>query len=173
MKRVIVLLVILGVLVGVKISMPSPPEPDRNVHVQEIFKALLAKTGQSQDAIPLEIINSPTINAFTDGHRVVIFVGMLNFVQNDDELALVLGHELAHHMLKHTTYPEFRSNDLEVSVAEANADKMGAVYMMRAGFDVCWARQVWKRLAKMEGDYQGGDHPTFVYRYDQLNIGCE
>jgi Zn-dependent protease with chaperone function len=41
------------------------------------------------------------INAYTDGNKIVISRKMLNFVHNDNELALVIGHELAHAALNH------------------------------------------------------------------------
>lgn len=41
------------------------------------------------------------INAFADGTSVVIPVGMMRFVANDDELAHVMGHELTHNLMRH------------------------------------------------------------------------
>lgn len=141
--------------------------------VNKIFHKLIVETGQTQDAPYLQIIESPQINAFTDGKRVVVYRGMLDFVKNDDELALVLGHEIAHDMLRHTYYRDFQSSDLEISVAEANADKLGALYILKAGYDVCTAREMWKRMRDEEGNYQGFDHPTFSYRFAELNVQCE
>lgn len=142
--------------------------------VREIYQQVLIQTGQSQDALPLVIDNNDSINAYNDGQSVHVFTGIIKFVNNKDELALVLGHEIAHGMLRHVYYPEFQTNELEISVAEANADKLGAVYMMKAGYDICKAREMWKRMSVMAGgDYQGGNHPTYSYRYRELNIGCE
>lgn len=63
--------------------------------------------------------------------------------------------------------------ETKIMVLEANADKMGAVYVMKAGYDVCEGREFFKRLLQNNGDYLGGDHPGFAYRYSELNIGCE
>jgi predicted Zn-dependent protease len=43
------------------------------------------------------------INAFAnaDGGTVVIVKGLLNYIDNDDELAMILGHEIAHITLDH------------------------------------------------------------------------
>jgi hypothetical protein len=49
----------------------------------------------------IEVRRSDRINAFADGAGVAITTGMLRFATADDELALVLGHELAHNTLKH------------------------------------------------------------------------
>jgi membrane-associated protease RseP (regulator of RpoE activity) len=49
--------------------------------------------------VMLEIAN--TVNAFADGSNVFIASGMVKFVENDEELALVVGHEMAHNILDH------------------------------------------------------------------------
>lgn len=45
--------------------------------------------------------SSPDINAYTDGQRIVISKGIVRFVENDNELALVIAHELGHIAMKH------------------------------------------------------------------------
>jgi len=45
--------------------------------------------------------NDFRINAYADGQRIVITRGMLRFVENDTELALVVAHELAHNAMGH------------------------------------------------------------------------
>ena len=41
------------------------------------------------------------INAMATPNSIIVTYGMMRFIQNDDELAVVLGHELAHIMLSH------------------------------------------------------------------------
>lgn len=45
--------------------------------------------------------DSTAINAYADGKQIIITRGMLRFVENENELALVLAHELAHNALTH------------------------------------------------------------------------
>ncbi len=45
--------------------------------------------------------DSSEVNAYADGGRVIVSRGMLRFVDNDEELALVLAHEVAHNALTH------------------------------------------------------------------------
>lgn len=40
-------------------------------------------------------------NAYADGKKIVIYKGMMDFFRSDEELALVLSHELAHNAMKH------------------------------------------------------------------------
>lgn len=41
------------------------------------------------------------VNASADGKQVKVNISMMRFVKTDDELAVVLGHELAHNMMGH------------------------------------------------------------------------
>jgi predicted Zn-dependent protease len=52
-------------------------------------------------AYQFELKDSDELNAFADGHKVVITTAMVEFFKTDQELATVLGHELAHNMLGH------------------------------------------------------------------------
>ena len=50
-----------------------------------------------------------TPNAFTDGQSIGLTEGMIKFVDNDDELALIIGHELAHITQKHVFKKEMNT----------------------------------------------------------------
>jgi len=50
---------------------------------------------------PILISDSDEANAYTDGERIVILRGMIEFVRDDEELAIVISHELAHVVLHH------------------------------------------------------------------------
>ena len=74
------------------------------------FKITLSRDGVLRDAVVLPVkacafsvaaIDGDVVNAFADGTTITITVGMLRFVQDDTELALVISHELAHNLLKH------------------------------------------------------------------------
>jgi hypothetical protein len=81
------------------------------------------------------------INAFAThfGSNTGIYVygGMLDFFESDDQLAVILGHELAHMIQKHTQNPR-ASRD-----TEADADYLGLYLAARAGFDISVAMDVW------------------------------
>lgn len=142
----------------------------------EMYAQLWIQSGQTQEKIPLEIVDSPVINAYNDGNKIVLYTGLINSTSSMDEIALVLGHEIAHGNLWHLrmlSQWNVATSDGEVSVLEANADKMGAVYMMKAGYDICKGREWFKTMLNNNGDYQGGNHPGYAYRYSELNIGCD
>lgn len=52
-------------------------------------------------AYSVELGNADNVNAYSDGRRVMVTRGMMNFAQSDDELALVLAKEMAHNSLMH------------------------------------------------------------------------
>jgi len=47
------------------------------------------------------VARSDAVNAYADGDEMFVTTGMMNFVKSDQELALVLGHELSHNFLGH------------------------------------------------------------------------
>lgn len=61
----------------------------------------VAMTGASACAYPILVSESDAVNAHADGSQVILTKGMLKFVESDDELALVIGHEIAHNALGH------------------------------------------------------------------------
>lgn len=139
--------------------------------VYKIYAQIIASTGQTQDALPLVINDEMIENAYNDGSEVVIYRGLIYNAKSWDEIAFVLGHEVAHGMLGHLGKLNTNITD-EISVLEANADKMGAFYMMKSGYNICEARKMWKRWTKEKGNYLGLNHPDYSYRYEELNIGC-
>lgn len=78
------------------------------------------------------------INAFADRNwrEMIVFTGLLRFVKSDDELALVIGHELSHIILETGGFRE----------TEADADYLGAYLAARAGYDISNAVGMWRRV---------------------------
>ena len=52
-------------------------------------------------SIPVELISDSSVDAFTDGDKIVIHSSILRMAPTDAQLALVIGHELAHANLGH------------------------------------------------------------------------
>jgi predicted Zn-dependent protease len=50
---------------------------------------------------PVVVVKDDQLNAFSDGRRVFVTSAMLRFAAADDELATVLGHEIAHNAMHH------------------------------------------------------------------------
>jgi Zn-dependent protease with chaperone function len=62
------------------------------------------KVAQIPINTPINMVDWQEVNAATDGKIVVVTYGLVNFAKSDDEIAAVIGHELAHaargHILK-------------------------------------------------------------------------
>jgi hypothetical protein len=116
------------------------------------------------------LVRSPDINAAADGNSIAITTGLFDITKSDDELALILGHELAHNTLGHLGNggaPSSRTGKLIDAMMKAvmlqqaagfspakekEADYIGLYFMARAGFDVSAAEKMWTRLNRMVGN---------------------
>jgi predicted Zn-dependent protease len=120
-------------------------------------------------------IDADAVNAWTDGESVWITRGMMRFLKSDDELALVLAHEMAHAYRGHFPYLRakqiletalgvaadiFRPGSGRAAVIladaatkkfdrdqEREADLYGLIWAHKAGFDVSAAKELWRRMA--------------------------
>lgn len=90
-----------------------PVLPERgNEEAYRYIRGLTAKllnTGkvayQKEFAWNVKIINdSKTLNAFcTPGGYIYVYTGIINYLDSEDQLAGVMGHEIAHAALRHST----------------------------------------------------------------------
>lgn len=142
-----------------------------NGQVQEIWRNICLGSGQCTEVPSLEVVDSEQVNAYATQKGFVIFKGMLAKLETDDELAMVLGHEMAHYLLGHVFGSEYPTT-AEIRIMEMQADKYGAFLMQRAGYDICKGRELMAVLLKNYGDGMDWDHPDFAFRYNQLNVNC-
>lgn len=143
---------------------------------------------------PVTLTYDDRVNAFADGKNVIITTGMLRFARKDEELALIVGHELAHNTRGHIDSK--RANMLiggllgaAVSVFigvdvtntgmqagagafsqefEAEADYVGVYHAARAGYDMRGAASFWRRMAVAHPraiHLAGSTHPSTAQRF--------
>lgn len=113
-------------------------------------------TPQRACGYDVQLDPSDELNARADGKRLFITTAMAGFTATDDELALVLGHELAHHVLGHHDWheAEVRGRRTQTVPAmgdavggnERQADRAGLYLSARAGFDTAMAPAFWRRF---------------------------
>lgn len=114
-------------------------------------------TVQPRRACGYEVQLNPSdeLNARADGRRLFISTALAGFTQTDDELAIVLGHELAHHVLRHRNWDDIggegRTANDATSVSgpgtrEQQADRVGLFLSARAGFDTSIGPAFWRRF---------------------------
>lgn len=114
----------------------------------------------------VHLARNPSVNAFSNGHDVVVTTAMLDSVKSDDELALIIGHEMAHFILGHP--PMHTGDKLLASIGigsgifwkrEEMADRLALRLMAAAGYDLDAVIPFWRRfLGKYDNDPQ-------IFRY--------
>lgn len=122
-------------------------------------------------AFGIELGNADNVNAYSDGHRVMITRGMMSLARSDGELAAVIAREMAHSALGHAgrlrmsatlgsiidnlirVHPDMTAMGGMAGVkpfaqdVDAAADTLSLYMLARAGYDVDTARNFWQRLA--------------------------
>lgn len=126
--------------------------------------------------VPFTVLRDEFVNAGTDGAWIGVTRGMLRFVDTDDELAVVVAHELAHITKGHLNERLGRGlgwavagvlisviagvdltdvSDVAAAIVESKfgrdqereADYFGLQYAHAAGYDVRAGVSVWERFA--------------------------
>jgi predicted Zn-dependent protease len=133
--------------------------------------------GHSIDAIEFYVVNDQYIYAYAYPltHIVAISKGMYDDFRNDDELASILAHEVAHICMDGKT--GHLPTTLEESRAhEFNADQLAVEFVTRAGFDPrrfmqCLWRYMGYKFLGGDGFYHDKDstHPSTVHRIRAVN----
>lgn len=138
----------------------------------------------------INVFESDQVNAFcAPGGKIGVFTGIVRQLKlTDDELAAVMGHEIAHALREHSREKQSQQTaasvtTLVVSAAtgidhslmsagtqmlvhlpnsramELESDIMGLELMARAGYDPRNASSIWKKMQKLSEGKQG---PSFL-----------
>lgn len=103
------------------LSQEHPVDPNSQAarQVREIAQRLIAKTDEVEAALAAEtgqppqyisrgfewdvnVIQSDQVNAFClPGGKMAVYTGLFDVAQNTDAMAIVMGHEIAHALLRH------------------------------------------------------------------------
>jgi predicted Zn-dependent protease len=110
-------------------------------------------------AIPVVLEINPKTNAYTDYTKIVIYSSMLRLSRTDDQLATVVGHELAHVNMGH--YRKQFQNELVGEIGGAMIDGgflLGGIYTGRTFTDHLGliGRRAFSVEFEREADYVGG-----------------
>jgi hypothetical protein len=175
-----------------------------NYPEERLLELLIEREGQTKklaiDGVPackysVHMVNSDAVNAFASAGGISITTGMIRFCETDKELALVVGHEIAHIALAHLTKSAVNSipgtildaiililasvdtggvfgglSSLVFSKAfEQEADYAGLYILARAGYDITGAADFFRRMAvEHPGSIRGNylaTHPSMPERF--------
>jgi membrane-associated protease RseP (regulator of RpoE activity) len=170
---------------------PLPSGPNALTQAGAVFRPIVAKQatlpltidrrGQQRDltvpvtracAFGIELGNADNVNAYADGQRVMVTRGMMGFVENDNELAYVVAHTMAHNMLGHAanqrnaaTIGSIIDNLTKISpdtsmligsggikampaTLDTAADRLAVYLLARADYRVDGVAEFWRRFAE-------------------------
>lgn len=125
----------------------------------------------------VQLVPSPRVHAKADGAVLSVTTGLLAYVASDDELALVIAHEMAHNALGHRArldaagarrnlFGSYGSDTALVRETERAADRLAYFLMNRAGYDHRVAEAFWTRLHRgpASGTSASESHPDLAAR---------
>jgi predicted Zn-dependent protease len=166
-------------------------DPLLNAYVQKVAGKLWRQVARKDVPYNVKIIKDSSINAFsTMGGYVYVDEGMIDFVQSDDELAGVIGHETGHIERRHVITEQSKAealnllfgiasifspiiyqfgNLMEAGVFakvqrenELQADRYGLQLMSRAGYDPDAMKTMMEHLGVLQDA-----HASIVDKYLQ------
>ncbi len=117
----------------------------------------------------VNVVRDPQINAFClPGGKMIVYTGILAIAQNDDQVAAVLGHEMAHALAHHAServawdefgHVSFLRGKAYDRAQESEADHIGLFLMTFAGYNPEEAIRFWQI---MEQHSASGRIPEFL-----------
>jgi hypothetical protein len=151
---------------------------------------------------PINIIISDVVNAFADGKKVILHTSILNLAATEIELAMIIGHEIAHNTREHITSKQVNmavgmafGAALEILLGvpgamnigadigggvysqefEHEADYVGLYYVARAGYDISQGPGVWRRMgaSNPRSISHGSSHPATAERFIALETAVQ
>jgi hypothetical protein len=142
-------------------------------------------------------VEDDALNSESDGRQVLIYSGVMRFTENDDELAQVIAHELAHDVEGHVAAVEHNARNgaiIDAAIGagginthgafarrgalrysqefESEADYVGLYFAARGGYDVEQAPMFWRRYAaehpeSIRNDFRA-THPSTPQRFTAM-----
>lgn len=170
-------------------------DPLLNAYVQSIARNLWKEVARKDVPYNVKILKDTEVNSFaTMGGYVYINEGLIDFVQSDDELASVIGHETGHIERRHVITMQSKAQALNLLFGiasifspliynfgnlmqagvvakmqradELQADRTGLQLMSRAGYDPYAMETMMQHLNAL-----GNEHSDLVTKYLQDHPG--
>lgn len=166
---------------------------DRYNRMKSIMNNLVAQISAPRGfTYRIFLFDADELNAFTCGGKIFITKKMYHFCQNESELAAIIGHEIAHNELKHIrdnisrykTASSFGSAGQMTALIgsmlttpfnqrnEVHCDFYGIDLMKKAGYSICSAPEIWRRMAAQENETSELDKFASTHPYSSTRRSC-
>ena len=171
-------------------QMPISQNPAERAYIFCVAQSVLRVVEEpyASQAWEIEVFDMPDANAFAmPGGKIGVYSGLLDVAQDQDQLAAVIGHEIAHVTREHQVQQVNRGMVTQGAAAvvgasvgmqqtarmaaelgltlpfsrkhESEADDVGLLYMADAGFDPRASVTLWKNMEEKSG---GARPPLFL-----------
>lgn len=132
--------------------------------VRTVYKRLCRVNGACPKLYIVK--NDEYLNAEASCDGVYMYTGMMNFLENKDQLAVILGHELGHVHNRDCRW-------FHTYTKEYHADQYGANLMTRAKFNRCRGVKYFNKFMRVYGDSTSLTHPMDSLRLNRINYRCK
>jgi predicted Zn-dependent protease len=137
-------------------------DPAVNARIQRIGKRVAAAVGRDLPNAQWEFVvfDSDQVNAFAlPGGKVGFYTGLINLASSDDEIAIVMGHEVAHVTSRHGAERQSQAmliglGGVALGVGTQN-DKYADYYMLAYGVGSTLGSLAYSRNHETEADVIG------------------
>ncbi len=147
----------------------------RRVGTQLLATAAAFCSTANGDCLPQIVIeNGRGLNAHAEAGRISVSRPLIDLAQTDDQLAMVIAHEMGHLLLGHTDPAAMSLDEDSAREEELHADYVGVYLVARAGFQPRAAVELWPNLIAAQPQLLGGGklHPGVGERYRALKSAC-
>jgi predicted Zn-dependent protease len=162
-------------------------------NLNAIMQKLTSKVQKPQGySFQIYLIQTDIVNAWTAGGKIFFTTAMYDFCANSDEIACILGHEIAHNLLGHINY---RLTKMKMSgqfgevgqIAgalgmlattsfgqgdEAHSDLLGIDIAKAAGYRPCTAVSLWERMSEKAGSYDAFSNFLSSHPHPEKRAEC-
>ncbi len=161
----------------VRKQMTMVSDPVLTAYVNKVGKRLAAGQEAQESGFPFtfEVVADPSINAFAlPGGHMFINTGLLKAVDNEAQLAGVMGHEMSHVILRHGTNQASKANLIELPAALAaqmagKGSMMGQLAQLGIGLGANSVLLRFSRNAESQADLMGS-HLMAEAGYDPMEM---
>jgi predicted Zn-dependent protease len=140
----------MGDSLSATITVDPPQDASLQSYVDRVGARVAAQGVRKEVQYRFTVREDSTLNAFAlPGGYIYVNTGLLSFVKSEDELAVVLGHEVSHIELRHTA-PNLLKTALSLGYTkyqEFDADEAGVRLAAAAGYKPGAAVVLFQRLA--------------------------